>query len=241
MAGSNGSHIWAKKYDGAADDIFQLQDDFIDQVAREIQPHLLEREVEHARRLSKDEMGPWDAVHRAIWHCKRHQNSDLTLAMEWSQHAIDLDPELGLPFALKGTCLGVLERLHNTQIDEDPIALGKKAISLGPGDPLTRALMGHIYHNAGMKDAAEDEYRTSIDLNPNNGVPWFGLGWMLIWNNRYEEGKQSILESLQRELNDPMTGRKHVALAVSHRGENSLEEARNAINKAVLSGVQWPA
>ena len=241
LAGSNGSHIWAKKYDGAADDIFQLQDDFIDQVAREIQPHLLEREVEHARRLSKDEMGPWDAVHRAIWHYKRHQNSDLTMAMEWSQHAIDLDPELGLPFALKGTCLGVLERLHNTQIDEDPIALGKKAISLGPGDPLTRALMGHIYHNAGMNDAAEDEYRTSIDLNPNNGVPWFGLGWMLIWNDRYEEGRESIIESLQLEPNDPMTGRKHVALAVSHLGENSLEEARNAINKAVLSGVQWPA
>ncbi len=38
-----------------------------------------------------------------------------------------------------------------------------------------------------------------------------------------------------------MTGRKYVALAVSHLGENSLEEARNAINKAVLSGVQWPA
>ena len=241
LEGNSGAHIWAKKYDGDAEDIFEIQDQFVDQVAKEMQPHLLETEVNRARRLSKAEMGPQDALFRAMWHYNRHQDADFLVALEWAEFAIELDPEKGLAWAIKGVCLAVMQRLQKQEIKENPLELGQKAILLSPNDPLCRSLMGHIYNNAGNKAAAESEYQTAINLNPNLSTPWFGMGWMLVWDNRYQEGREAILESLHLDPSDALNGRKYVALAASYLGENNLEEAKKAIDKAVTSNVQWPA
>ena len=83
--------------------------------------------------------------------------------------------------------------------------------------------------------------KPKLNLNPNLSTPWFGMGWMLVWDNRFQEGREAILESLHLDPSDALNGRKYVALAASYLGENNLEEAKKAIDKAVTSNVQWPA
>ena len=79
------------------------------------------------------------------------------------------------------------------------------------------------------------------DGNPTS-FAWFGLGWIEVWErNNYQVGREAILESLDLDPNGPQNGRKYVALAGSYLGEGKLEQAEDAIEKSLLSNVNWPA
>ena len=99
LDGSNGAYLRAQKYDGDIIDIFALRDDFVDKVeSREIPGCIQEAESARALRIQREEMGPWDACFRALWHYNRQQADDFSEAIEWAELAIDMDgirPSLG--------------------------------------------------------------------------------------------------------------------------------------------------
>ncbi len=52
------AHVWAEKYDGSLDDIFDLQDRITEQVAGALQPSIRLAEVERASRKRPQDLGP---------------------------------------------------------------------------------------------------------------------------------------------------------------------------------------
>ena len=242
LDGSNGAHIWAQKYDGDIIDIFALQDDFVDKVSREIPSCLQEAESARALRVQRAEMVPWDACFRALWHYNRQQADDFSEAIEWAELAIDMDPSMGLPWAIKAASYSNMQGLLFNSEQQELVKMGRQGVALAPKDPLCRALMGHAYLSAGNISGAQSEYETALSLNPLLHVAWFGLGWVQVWEiHSHQKGREAILESIALDPNGPLTGRKYVALAGSYLGENKIEQAKENIEKAFLSNVSWPA
>ena len=242
LDGSNGAHIWAQKYDGDIIDIFALQDDFVEKVSREIPGCLQEAESARALRIQREKMGPWDACFRALWHYNRQQADDFSEAIEWAELAIDMDPSMGLPWAIKAASYSNMQGLLFNSEQQELVEMGRQGVALAPKDPLARALMGHTYLSAGNISGAQSEYETALSLNPLLHVAWFGLGWIQVWEiHSHQEGREAILESIALDPNGPLTGRKYVALAGSYLGENKIEQAKENIEKAFLSNVSWPA
>ncbi len=61
-----GNHLWAEKYDGAVDDVFDLQDKITAGVVGIIEPNVRLAEIERARRKRPDNLDAYDLYLRAL-------------------------------------------------------------------------------------------------------------------------------------------------------------------------------
>ena len=61
-----GAHVWAERYDGALDDIFDLQDRITASVVGVIEPSLRQAEIERAKRKRPDSLDAYDCYLRAF-------------------------------------------------------------------------------------------------------------------------------------------------------------------------------
>jgi TolB-like protein len=57
---ATGAHIWADRFDGALDDIFELQDHVASSVVGAIEPRLRLSEIERASRKPTESLGAYD-------------------------------------------------------------------------------------------------------------------------------------------------------------------------------------
>jgi hypothetical protein len=62
---ATGAHIWADRFDGALDDIFELQDQVASSVAGAIGPRLRQSEIERASRKPTENLDAYDLYLRA--------------------------------------------------------------------------------------------------------------------------------------------------------------------------------
>jgi adenylate cyclase len=61
-----GTHLWADRFDGSLEDVFDLQDDVALSVAGVIEPTLRQAEIERARRKRPDSLDAYDLYLRAL-------------------------------------------------------------------------------------------------------------------------------------------------------------------------------
>jgi adenylate cyclase len=99
-----GAHVWAERYDGTLDDIFDLQDRITEQVAGALQPSIRLAEVERARRKRPQDLGAYDYTMRAIRHVWMLEKDEATKALDLLEKALEIDPGYPLALALAGWC-----------------------------------------------------------------------------------------------------------------------------------------
>src|SRR6201998_1787386 len=63
---TTGAHIWADRFDGALDDIFELQDQIAGNVVGAIEPKLRQSEIERATRKPTESLDAYDLYLRAL-------------------------------------------------------------------------------------------------------------------------------------------------------------------------------
>ena len=66
---ATGAHIWADRFDGALDDIFELQDQVASSVVGAIEPKLPQSEIERANRKPTESLDAYDLYLRALAEC----------------------------------------------------------------------------------------------------------------------------------------------------------------------------
>jgi TolB-like protein len=98
-AGS-GTHIWADRFDGALEDIFDLQDQITARVVGEIAPALEGAEIRRARRKLGN-LQAYDYYLRGLAAMYRFTPEGVEQAQSLFQKGIDIDPELAIAYASK--------------------------------------------------------------------------------------------------------------------------------------------
>ncbi|MAM78922.1 MAG: hypothetical protein CL562_08490 [Alphaproteobacteria bacterium] len=241
LEGETGGHLWAEKYDRGLEDIFEVQDEVVNTVTKEIFPHLARAEVSRAQKLSTELLGAWESNWKAMWHFNRHQDTDFKHAVYWANKATEIDPNLAIAWSTKAVA-GSTGRLFGViKTDEDYVEMAKKGVSLDASDPLCHAFLAETYMHVGNFTAAIDEYEVALKLNPNNHVAVFGMGWARVWAGEFLEGRRILEESIKLSPMDPLNGRKNVGISISFIGEGDFRKARQSIEKALTMPVQWPA
>jgi adenylate cyclase len=96
---STGVHLWAERFDGGLQDIFDLQDQVTARVVGEIAPKLEQAEIERAKRKPTESLDAYDYFLRGmanIHHWTRASNDE---ALRLFYKAIEQDSELARPTA----------------------------------------------------------------------------------------------------------------------------------------------
>jgi adenylate cyclase len=104
LEAETGVHLWADKFDGAIEDIFELQDQITDRVVAVVEPSVQNSEVERARRKRPDSLDAYDLFLRAIPFTSSQSAEEGRIALEFLEQALKIDPNYAAAHALAAWC-----------------------------------------------------------------------------------------------------------------------------------------
>ena len=172
----SGAHIWANRFDGALDDIFELQDQVASGVVGAIEPRLYRAEIERATRKPTAILDAYDLYLRALSQVHRMTPETLTEAISLSKMALQLDPSYAAAAGLVAWCRGIQRgqgwvRPTGPE-DEDGIRLAKLAIEFGTNDPDALWMAAYLLSIVGDQTTALSALDRALALNPNSAHAW---------------------------------------------------------------------
>ena len=99
-----GRQLWADKYDGALDGVFDLQDQIADRVAGIVEPSLRRAEIERSRRKRTDSLDAYDCYLRALPYVAAQMPEKARRAIPLLDRALKIDPDYAAAHALIAWC-----------------------------------------------------------------------------------------------------------------------------------------
>jgi adenylate cyclase len=137
-----GAHLWAEKYDGALEDVFDLQDQITDRVVRIVEPSVRQSEIERSRRKRPENLDANDFYLRALPYVAAQMPEDIKSAMPLFEEALRLQPDYAIAHALIAWCYEL--RFARAGLDENDKAAAlhhaQAALASGTDDAIDRAL-----------------------------------------------------------------------------------------------------
>jgi adenylate cyclase len=100
----SGALLWAERYDGALDGVFELQDRIVDHIVGVVAPSVQRSEIERARRKRNEDIGAYDLYLRALPHVANHMPKGTQAALPLLQQALKLQPDYAAAHALSAWC-----------------------------------------------------------------------------------------------------------------------------------------
>jgi len=180
-----GTHLWADRFDGSLEDVFDLQDKVASSVAGVIEPALQAAETARSTNRPTDDLTAYDLYLRAN-AMVRVSARRIPEALRLLEQAIERDPRYGPALAYAALCCF---RLHEDGASEDPeadrqkgIGLSRRALEAASDDPgvLTNAALALVYFGEDI-GAMMALVERALTLNPNFARGWFISGVLRKW------------------------------------------------------------
>jgi TolB-like protein len=95
-----GAHLWAERFDGELEDIFDLQDRVTASVVAAISPKLEQAEIERARRKPTESLDAYDYFLRGMAEFHQWTRTSNNEALRLFQKAMELDPNFAAAYAM---------------------------------------------------------------------------------------------------------------------------------------------
>ena len=224
-----GAHLWADRFEGTLEDVFDVQDEVAISVAGVIEPTLRKAETRRASRKPTENLDAYDLYLRALAKSEQEE-AGLREAVSLLKAALAIDSSYATAAARVAYCYMGLRwfgfRVSDTELAEAG-QLAELAIRLGPDDPeaLSMGAWGAAYltRSYGMAESASDR---ALALNPNSSYAWMARGWVLILCNRAEPAVEAFRRAMRLSPLDPLTHHFACGFAFAYLFMGRFEEAR---------------
>ena len=235
---TTGAHIWADRFDGALDDIFELQDRVASSVAGTIEPKLRQSEIERASRKPTANLTAYDLYLRALARSYRYTDEGLAEAVVLARQALAIDPSYAPAAALVGRCRWV-QRVQGWGVlsDEDiaeACRLARQALEAERDDADTiwqaASTLFYLAGEAAMAAAALDR---ALALNPNAARAWMARGYIHALRNEPEAAIEAIERARRLSPFDPLTFLYAFNIAAAHFAARRFEQAIEWADRAL--------
>ncbi len=250
---STGAHLWADRFDGALEDIFEFQDQVTASVVGAIAPKLEQAEIERAKRKPPDSLDAYDYFLRGmagVHRWTREANND---ALRMFYRAIELDPNFAPAYGLAARCYSqrkasgwMVDRAKETA---ETVWLTRQAGQLGKDDAVVLCTAGiGLAYVVGDLDGGIAYLDRALELNPNLAWGWLYRGWMKVWAGEPEVGLEHVARALRLSPQDPQSFNMKTAIAMAHFfagrdaeawfwGEQAVREQPNFVNAMIVAAA----
>jgi TolB-like protein/class 3 adenylate cyclase len=199
-------HLWADKFDGALEDVFDLQDQVTSSVIGLIAPKLEQAEIERARQKPTESLDSYDYFLRGMALTKKRT---LAEARELFRKAYEQDPEYSSAYAMAATTLmfeqGISGLPLTAEKRAEAIRLAHLASRVGSDDAFTLARSGHVLTYLGREyDRGTSMVEQAVALNPNLAIAWYSRGWVTMMCGDAERAIESFDRMIRLSPLDPL-------------------------------------
>jgi adenylate cyclase len=236
---ATGAHIWADRFDGALDDIFELQDQVASSVAGAIEPRLRQSEIERASRKPTESLDAYDLYLRALAQFHRYTDEGFAETLALLQRAMAIDPSYAPAAALVGWCRifqGVQGWGAFSEADiSTAVRLARQALEAERDDAETVARAAFtLFYFAGETAMAVAGIDRALALNPNVATAWGARATIHALRNQPEPAIEASDRALRLSPFDPLGFYFVVVPAIVHllagRFDQAIEWADRALH-----------
>jgi adenylate cyclase len=240
------NHLWAERYDGSLEDVFDFQDRIVTSLIGAIEPKLRATEIARARLKRPDRLDAFDLYLQALPKAAALSAQSLAEAIELLDRASSLSPDYVQALAWATMCRAMRAvRGYSPDSEKDLREAGElsqRALNRDPTDPV--ALTAAAY----VALMVRRDYQTAWDLvdralaiDPNAAFNWGIRGWFSLWAGETEMAMTAFEKAMRLSPLDPQWGATFKggmagALATSGRPEEALPWARRALQE----NPNWP-
>ncbi|HVJ53955.1 MAG TPA: hypothetical protein VM689_15915 [Aliidongia sp.] len=218
---ATGAHLWAERFEGTLDDIFELQDQVAASVVGAMAPQLERAEIERAQRKPTTSLSAYDCYLRGV--AKLHQGSREANceALLLFDQAMELDPEFASAYGMAAWC-HLWRKVNGWMTDRaretaEGARLARRAVELGRDDAVALTRAGHaLGHLAGDLDGGIALLDRAVALNPNLAAAWFLGGFLRVWHGETESAIEHFAHAMRLSPLDPEMYRMQAGMAAAH-------------------------
>ena len=195
-----GAHIWADRFEGSLENIFELQDQVASAVVGAIDPKLLEAEIARVKRKPVASLDAYDYFLRASDCAYQWTNESTEAALQLFYKAIELDPDYAQAYAFASWCYIWRTGAGTITADDrgEAVRLGRKAARLGKDDAFSLSWAGmSLAVFAGELEEAAALLDRALALNPNLARSWNLSAWIRIWRGQPEVGIEHLARAMR--------------------------------------------
>jgi adenylate cyclase len=196
-----GAHLWADRFDGSLEDVFDLQDRVAVSVAGVIEPALQAAEMRRSAARPPTDLTAHDLYLRALAAFFPIRKEGLVTALGLLEQAIAIDPHYGPALSWAAIChLRLVTESWTEAPDDDRqkgIDLARRALQVGENDPRVLANAAVVLANLGEDiGAMMGLVDCALTLNPS-----FARGWNLSGLLRVFAGQHDLaIEHIETAL-----------------------------------------
>jgi TolB-like protein len=216
-----GAHLWANRFEGALEDMFDLQDHVASGVVGAIAPKLQHEEIKRARRKPTENLNAHDYYLRGLAKLHRWTKDANSEALQLFCKAIELDPRMASAYGMAAWCYAQRKArgwmTEHVQESAEATRLAGKAVRLGGDDSVALCMGGYslafVAHE--FDDAAAFMDRGLL-VNPNLAQGWMLSGWLRVWRGESELALEHVAHAMRLSPLDPSIYAIHGAMACAH-------------------------
>ena len=238
-----GAHLWADRFDGSLEDVFDLQDQVATSVAGVIEPTLQSAEIRRSSERPTSDLTAYDLYLRAFPAVLSGEKNGYIEALDLLGRAIERDPHYGPSLAAAAVCHS---GLYVSGWTDDPeasrregVERARQALRYGGDDAGTLGRAAYALGHFGEDiDAAMALIERSLQINPSFAYGWQRSGWLRLWAGQPELAIKHFETALRLNPRDPAPATL-MGIGVGHFFARRLEEARTMLLRSLQEQPGW--
>jgi len=190
----NGYHVWADRFDGLLDDIFDLQAEVANQIALALKGSLTDSDEANLARRPTDDVRAYDFYMRGREYLNRGGKENTEAALRMFERALEIDGDFVAAFAALGEASAYMYEWY----DGDPkwlsraIAMDQEALDRDPASVEARFGLGMVYFHQERFADARRTLQSVLESDPQHVPVRIRLG---ILAERTADGQAGLDEA----------------------------------------------
>jgi adenylate cyclase len=242
LEAETGAHLWADRYDGALEDVFDLQDKITHSIVGIIEPNLRRAEIERAQRKRPDSLDAYDLYLRALPHLGSAMPEDAAIGMRHLEDALKLDLNYAAAHAYMAWALEM--RFMRGGFNEADAAAGlrhaRAALAHGGDDATALAVASlTILHLGHDFEAASGAIARAVSLNGSCATAYYFGAHIHALSGDAATAEEFAGRALRLSPFDQFSFMAWYSIGTVHVRERLFDEAASCYSKAVQANPRF--
>jgi tetratricopeptide (TPR) repeat protein len=235
--------MWAEKYDGELQDIFELQDQISRQVVASILTQIQMYGGVKIKRLERPDTVTWDLLARGWKFFYELTKESLASAETIFRRAVATAPKSCVAHHLLACTLihqTIMGYVSDANVNiSQAYELAKRAIAFDEQNEVAHWTLGIIQLWRLKHDMAIAEHKRAIELNPNCSLAYGSLGTALLYRGKPDESIKNIEIAIRLNPRDPSIFFRFSGLAMAHFVAGRYLGASQWARKSIQRKPSW--
>jgi adenylate cyclase len=235
---ATGNQVWASRYDGAWDNIFDFQDKITEEIAGTVEGVFQRAEAERVRQKRPENMQAYDFLLRGFAYMNKLTPEDTRTALRCFRQAIEKDPGYGRAYAYASWC-------YRRQIQETGMMLSEEerdeaarltgaALKAGESDPVVLWQVANLkaYIDCDFEGALALVER-SLSLDPNSPRAWNASAMIHCFMGHANTAREHAEHAIRISPGNTANWFSYAHIAEANLQDMRYQEAADAATKAL--------